>query len=404
MIKLLNHSLNLIDSNKNPIRIFETIQQNLYDIFLFKIHLNESDSLIDLKYRIIYKMSEFSELTDNIRLKKFQKISINKIMQNSKFSNIICRLNYFVLPRPTFFFLTELIPLIQNHNNLIFSFFFFLIDFLSSNGFIKEACSIIEKINMNTNKLEIYKLLKKFDILFLSKNYVKAKKIISSFHTFISKEYPTPEIISEITTRLAKFYIKTNKLNSAISYLIESLFKLEEYNKIRFSILIELLFFCANFIKNFRFNFLPKEFKILPKNLNFIFIKLSTNIIKKKSIPAIENFLNKIKYNNTKEFMKTFLIKFFDNILTKQVKLLAKTYVRLHVNCISVILGIEKIKLQKKIEMLILNQKITCLFDHTSDSFVFFEKKRQPEFLSILMIILIQLNSMVAIKLKKFYY
>nr|UXY88272.1 hypothetical protein Cry52Nrm2_p081 [Cryptomonas curvata] len=404
MTKLFNHTIN---SNKNPIQIFEIIQKSLYEFFVFKKNSQVCHSLIDMKFKIIYKSSEFSELTDSIRQKKFQELLINKIMQNLKNSDIICRLNYFIFPRPVFLFLTELILLISNYDKLIFSFFFFLIDFLSLNGFIKEAFSIIEKIPLNSNKIEIEKLLKtfkKFDIFFLSKNYVKARKLLSSFYTFISKEYLTPEIISEITIRLAKFSIKANKLNSAVSYLIESLFKLEEFNKLRFSILIELLFFCATFIKNFRFTFLPKEFKKLPKNLNFTLIKLSTNVIKKKNIPAIELFLNKIKYNNTKEFMRTFLIKFFDYVFIKKIKSLTKTYLRVPVNCMSVILGVKKKKLKKKIELLILTQKIKCFFDHTSDSFIFFEKKKQPEFLSLLMFILIQLNSMVTFKLRKNYY
>ncbi len=101
MINLLSYSKNL---NKNPIQIFENIQKSLYEFFLFKNYSQEFNSLIEMKFKIIYKSSEFSELTDSIRLKKFQELLVNKIMQNSKNSNVICRLNYFVFPRPAFFF------------------------------------------------------------------------------------------------------------------------------------------------------------------------------------------------------------------------------------------------------------------------------------------------------------
>ena len=85
----------------------------------------------------------------------------------------------------------------------------------------------------------------------------------------------------------------------------------------------------------------------------------------------------------------------------KKIKKLSISYLRLTLNSMSVILGIPKKKLYKTIESLIIKKKINYYYNIKSQSFIFFEKKKLPEFIFLLMIVLIQLNSLLTLKLNR---
>nr|UXY87768.1 hypothetical protein CcurKRNrm2_p077 [Cryptomonas curvata] len=402
MYNTITNRFSLFNKNENPIEILESIKKTFYQTTRFKKFLENYNCITELNFKSIYQSGKFSELTDNIRLKQFQFLFFNKIIGSLKKSSMVNHLNCLIFPRSCFYFLTESVLLTSKVDVNSFSFLFNIIDFLTINNYIKTAFLILEKLfqKKKTSEIEkIFKNFKKFDILYLSKNYTKAKIILNKLQSFNIKENSTPEIAAEITFRLANFSMKENNFSSAVSYFIESLFKSENFNKLKFSFLAELLLFCSNFVKNFRLISLSNKLSILPNNFNFLFLKFLWIAIKKDNLAAIDFTCAKIKQNIINKNIKKILKKIHYKLLVKKILKISNSYLRLPVKSFLIILGIHKKTLKKKIELLVLTRKILCFLDKKSESFIFFEKKNQTEFFSILMNILIQLNSAITLKL-----
>jgi hypothetical protein len=404
MVQYKFNKIYLINKKENPVEISENIKKNIYQNIKFNIILENENFLIETKLKSIYQNSKFWELTDHIRIKKFKIILLNKIFGYPKNLIISHQLNYLIFPRICFYFLTEAILLTSDKYVNTFSILFSIIDFLTVNNIIDEALLILKKNFRKGNILELDKIsknIKFFDIFFLSKNYTKAKKILNKLKLCNFTEFSTPEISSEITYRLANFSIKENKFNSAISYLIESISTTEKFNKVKISMLVELLLFCSNFVKNFRFVYLTNKLDHFPNTFNFLFLKFLSFILKKNNLAAIDIICKNIKQNIINKNVKKIIKKIYNKVFLIKIKKISNSYLRLNINSILVILGVQKKMLSKKIEFFILTRKITCFFDKKSESFIFFEKKNQPEFFSILMTILLQLNSVLKLKLNK---
>ena len=390
--------------NENPLEIIEFFMKIYYKIHISKKISKSYKIIIESIFRNIFKSTKFSDLTDFFRLKKFDVLSFTEILENfTNFTNF-SQINYYIFHRNNFFFLTETMLLTSKNKNLTSSFLFYLSEFLSVNENFEKAFLIIDKFfpkKKISESIKLLKNLKKFDIFFQSKKYTKAKYILNKLQAYNSREYPISHIISEIAFRFAKFSLKEQKLSCTISYLIEGLLKLENSNKFSFSIYAVLLLFCSNFVKNFKFGFLPKIINNLPKNYNFLLFKFTSFLVKNNSLAGFDIFCKKINLNKENKLMKRITKKFFNNILFKKIKKLSISYLRLTLNSMSVILGIPKKKLYKTIESLIIKKKKNSYYNIKSQSFIFFEKKKLPEFIFLLMIVLIQLNSLLTLKLNR---
>nr|UXY87276.1 hypothetical protein 1634Bnrm2_p076 [Cryptomonas sp.] len=382
--------------NKNPIQILEINNNYCYEFFLFKKSPIGLHSYIRFQLELLYKSSRISEIIDNLRL-----IYTHKYLDNQLQKNVFAyQLNFNTFYKSAFFFLVEWIVLTSDSNIKIFRFCFSLIDFLSMKNQESKAHFLIEKLSQNKKNRSFFyleKYLKKFDVFFALNDLSHAKSFLNKLHTFSSNEFLNREAISEVTMRAGKFALREGKVNLAVPYLIETLGKMEKKKQLNTFLLVELLIFSTNFTKNFRSNFLSNDFDKFPNSSNFIFQKILQKNIEKMNIPAIEI---SIKKNGANRLMKVHLIRFSKYLLEKKLKKIANTYLRIPINYISIIIGISNRKLKKKIGSLILSQNLAGFLDDCTNSFVFFKKKQQHEITSVLMLILIQLDSLLSLSLR----
>jgi hypothetical protein len=323
MYTILNNQKKVVNSNKNPIQTNEASKMYLFEALFFKKNLDYIYLHTQKQFEITYKSCKFAEMTDNLRFVKIHELFLNCLTQTTVGLKFICLINFNILSCSNYFFFLESILIASKPVILIFSFFFGLIDFLYKHFSKKRAFLIIEKFPHEKKQLLITSLLKnlkKFDIFFFLKKYFSAKKIINKFQLFVSKEQSASEFESEIAFRLGKFSLKNIKFEFSISHFMESVIKIEKNNKLKFSFLIEMLFVCANFSKNFRISSLIKEYRTLPNTLNFTFLKFLHRDVKKTNIISMGKIFGKKNNSDTNQIKKILIDMFFEYSLIKKLQ------------------------------------------------------------------------------------
>ncbi|AEA38902.1 hypothetical protein CPARA_2gp244 (nucleomorph) [Cryptomonas paramecium] len=379
----VNKNINL---NKTPIWIEECVNKKLKKNKFKNDYLKLS---YKMKFKIIYRTCKFIEMIEII--KETPACDICSLFDKIQF-------NWTVFSFSHFLFLMELSFSCVCFKQLVFSLSMYVISFLSINYYNKRAFLIVNKIfpnEISRRRKNLIINLKKFDIFFYSENYSKITPFINELQLLHLRGFLTHKTAYKVVIRLGKFFMKKNDFKLAFSYFAENLLKASYTKKIKFYIFFEIFSFCAIFVKKYYLNSSLLKTRKFYWYSNFRTIKILSDNVQKMETTKIQKTIHQKTKNSKKKFLKInvfnflnfFLLEFFENIST--------TYIRIDIKFISAMLGTKKTQTKKMVAMLNITQKKKCFLANFR-IIIYFLKKKIRNFLTTLVKILIQLNTIMS--------
>nr|UXY86844.1 hypothetical protein CparaKRNrm2_p064 [Cryptomonas paramecium] len=385
LILTINKNISL---NRTPIWIEEYVNKNLkknkFKNDYFKL-------FYEMKFKIIYRTCKFIEIVEIIKEVPFFNFTKKLIL----FDKI--RFNWTVFAFSHFFFLLEMAFCYTCLKKSFFLPSLYAINFLSVNYYNKEAFLIVKQIfpnNIPKKRKNLIINLKKFDIFFYSENYSKISPFINQLQLLHLRGFLTHKIAYKIVSRLGKFYMKKNDFKLAFSCFTENLLKASYIEKIKFYFFLETFSFCSIFLKKCYSSVSLSKMKKFCWYSNFRTIRILNDNVRKTEIVKIQKTTYQATKNSKKKFLKINIFSFLNLFLLKFFEDISTTYIRIDVKFMSAILGIKKTQTKKMIEMLNITQK-KIFSSKFLNYYLFFKKKKAKSFLSTLIRILIQLNTIV---------
>jgi hypothetical protein len=355
-----------------PLKYSENIKlEFMYDLIFKKINKNLKNLRFLSSFKLFIKKNSFLEINELIRL-FFSRNSYIKIF----FSSLKEFLKNYVNKNQFFsfydcIFLIETVIKNCGQNEIFFEYLFFLFDYLYKKKFFHLSSFLLFKLeNERKEKNYFFKILiRKLNIFTKQREFKAANNCLNFLLIFFEKENFGRNFNKKIFSRAAQLAIKENRMVVAFSFFFELFSKNSLLNKIKNSWFFEWLIFCSIFLKKQKMNMICKNHFFQYNNLNFIFLEILNESISKKNFLVLETILKEKVWYDSTQTMEFFIRKKYKILILMSIMKIIKSFLRISIREISLIIGISERKLKRIFSKKILSGNLKGFL---SEEFEFF--------------------------------
>lgn len=250
---------------------------------------------------------------------------------------------------------------------------------------IKEITDVLKKFDDKVNMIKIF--IYESQVYYYLKNIEMAKSSLTTARSMAVSVACPQELQAQIDLLNGVFLIDDGCFDSAVGYFVESIegFLMNNHfeeakQPLRYLILCKILSRKFDEIKGiFKSKYIIKLVENTNSDEVVDILKKIAEVSKNRDIISYKNILNKHKILENDIFINKHLFYYYNELFSQNILKIIEPYSHIKIEFIASKLQLDKMLIEDKLRMMILDKTINGILDHKTQCLILFEDENEKE-------------------------